>query len=397
MILAGLMSAGACSSSDGGPGEDPDTIASRTVLVYIVAENSLSSYVREDVVEMLAGVVNMKAKDRLVLYIDDTSLPRIYTLTRDSSNVAYSSLHPEYTYTEDMNSASAETLSQVMDYVTRYHKAESYGLVFWSHGSGWVPDDVTRSAMQPKNSFGVDNGYNTNQDTGSKMNISDMASALSKYPKTEFIMFDACFMQTIETAYELRDVTEYIIGSAAEIPGDGAPYNKVCADLFADPFDPESLADTYYQHYVPKEQSGGMGVVLSVVRASELQPFASVVKSVLDIDSTANTDCSRILRYYQYASWGFDKPDFYDMKGLMQQCLTDDSYAVWEPAYQKLVITSLATPTWYSAYDKARHNIDENQYGGISMYLPLEKYNTMRGKTIYEGYYDTAWYKAIKR
>ena len=51
------------------------------------------------------------------------------------------------------------------------------------------------------------------------MNIEDLKSVLQKAPHFDFIMFDACFMQSVEVAYELRDYCDYYIGFPAENPG----------------------------------------------------------------------------------------------------------------------------------------------------------------------------------
>ena len=66
----------ACSSDDA-PKPDP---AHRTVLVYIGAENSLYSYVSDDLDEMIQGAGDIPASDNLLVYVDDRSTPRIYKI-----------------------------------------------------------------------------------------------------------------------------------------------------------------------------------------------------------------------------------------------------------------------------------------------------------------------------
>ena len=60
--------------------------------------------------------------------------------------------------------------------------------------------------------------YNSHSNSGSKMEIADVAAALDDFPRLDFILFDACFMQAVEVAYELRHVAKYIASSPAEIP-----------------------------------------------------------------------------------------------------------------------------------------------------------------------------------
>ena len=47
------------------------------------------------------------------------------------------------------------------------------------------------------------------------------------------MLFDACYMQSVEVIYQLRDRTDYFIGSPTEIPGPGAPYEAVVPALFS--------------------------------------------------------------------------------------------------------------------------------------------------------------------
>mgnify|MGYP003502038910 FL=1 len=75
----------ACADDDEGTPSFVSPYAdSRTVMVYMVAENSLSANVWSDVNEMLVGMKNdsLKVGDRLVIYVDDLGLPRIYVVDK---------------------------------------------------------------------------------------------------------------------------------------------------------------------------------------------------------------------------------------------------------------------------------------------------------------------------
>ena len=49
---------------------EPDTLASRTVLVYMAAENNLASFAEEDLEEMKAGSKSLRKDQNLVIYGD---------------------------------------------------------------------------------------------------------------------------------------------------------------------------------------------------------------------------------------------------------------------------------------------------------------------------------------
>ena len=87
-----------------------------------------------------------------------------------------------------------------------------------------------------RKAFGVDNGKNISTkyggNNGHQMEIADMANVLEG-KSFDFIFFDACVMQTIEVAYELRHATNYLIASPAEIPAPGANYKTMVKAMFS--------------------------------------------------------------------------------------------------------------------------------------------------------------------
>lgn len=63
------------------------------------------------------------------------------------------------------------------------------------------------------------------------------------------MLFDACYMQSVEVIYQLRDRTDYFIGSPTEIPGPGAPYEAVVPALFSQDKPEINIAESYYTVY----------------------------------------------------------------------------------------------------------------------------------------------------
>lgn len=379
--------------------DDPLPQPTRTVLVYMVAENSLVSYTTADIQEMMQGASQMGDGDHLVIYIDDVSTPRIYALDNQSVLTSTSQMQPVKVFSYDPNSASGETLDQVIQYTRTTYPADTYGIVFWSHGAGWIYDtdtsDISAPRRQPlRRTFGVDNGQNTTSNVGPKMNIDDMAATLEQYDNTEFIMFDACFMQTIEVAYEMRNTARYLIGSPAEILAYGAPYHKIMAPLFAKPFSPENLVYTYYNYY---DTYYSYGVVLSAIQTDQLDQLATTMARLIDAHSWLDTDYSDCLNYYRY--WWNDfpqvltrMPDYFDMKGLMQKVLTVDELAQWQNAMQRAVVSCHASDNWYTAIGDGGYgqvmSVNHDQCSGVAMYLPLADYQY---ETFYNDYKKTQW------
>lgn len=195
-----------CGSDDPEPGP-----YKRTVLVYIAGDNSLSSFAFKDLAEMKQGMQEADATAlHLLVYLDTGDSPRLVELKKSGDTVVEEVVR-EY---EDRNSCGLEETREVFDAVfsNPNFEAESYGLIYWSHADGWIPygEASTRWVGQDKT------------DGDHRMNISELVSLLKTTPHFSFIMFDACFMSSVEVAYELRNFTDYYIGSPTENPGPGA-------------------------------------------------------------------------------------------------------------------------------------------------------------------------------
>lgn len=95
-------------------------------------------------------------------------------------------------------------------------------MVYWSHGEGWIPYPVTSTRW-----VGQDTG-----DGDKRMNISALASVLDEIPHLDFLLFDACFMQSVEVAYELRSYTDYFLASPTEIPAPVHLMTSLCQPCF---------------------------------------------------------------------------------------------------------------------------------------------------------------------
>ena len=389
LFLFLALSLASCQKDDDAEGAKDESVA-QTVLVYMAAENSLSIYATYDMNsqkcdadEMLESVKAMSDNDRLVLFIDDTDLPRIYVLTNKTKASHITQLEADYTFSEDVNSCSPATLKQVIDWTRSHCPADEYSIVFWSHGSGWVP--------QPKHSFGVDNGRNVgggvNANAGDQMDISDMAAVLATYPQFDFLFFDACFMQSVELCYELRQCARYIMGSPAEIPSLGAPYSLMMYRMFtATGANPSAMMQCYYEAFADE------GCLLSMVNCSELDALATLTGQLLQQYNGAlsSVDWASVLNYFDYDAYRSlaDMPDCYDMFSLMKHLLSETDFGQWKEAFVRAVPTRLASAFTYTWYGNRYIDIDTKEYGGLTMYVPLPKY---KDDFFYTEYWKTSW------
>jgi len=123
----------------------------------------------------------------------------------------------------ELNTSDPDVLAQFVDYGMSMYPAEKVMLIVQDHGYGW------RGVCQDE----------TNGDT--LMPIDGLAGALKSVKEdnrgkgVDLVAFDACHMNTLEVAYELRDAAPYMIASQSMVPFDGLPYEMFITELVEDP------------------------------------------------------------------------------------------------------------------------------------------------------------------
>ena len=120
----------------------------KTVLLYAVASNNLNENILSDKSEILkaAESLNLEGVSMLVYQVtlDHSVPPTLRSLRRKKDGSPKFEILKEYD--RKLYSTDPERLSQVVEDVANLRKADSYGLIFWGHGSGFDPEF---SAMPP--------------------------------------------------------------------------------------------------------------------------------------------------------------------------------------------------------------------------------------------------------
>lgn len=365
--------------------KEPDaSIGNRTVLVYIAADNSLASFASQDLAEMKVGMTKVYTNVHLLVYIDDGKSPRLLELKNEGGTV----VEKEVKTYPSRNSVGVDETQEVFADVfsNSQYQADSYGLVYWSHGDGWLPYPLGAGTRW----VGQDKGNGDN-----RMNISEFVEILRTAPRFDFILFDACFMLSVEVAYELRDYTDYCVGSPTEIPGPGASYDVVVPAMFSAENVAVNIAKAYYEPYAAKYDDGNGisnnnwtgGASVCALRTDRLDDLAratkqilpgtvdnaSLRKSVFDYDKRRGSDG------YQDGHVGY-----YDLVGMMRMITDDNAYEAWKQIFNSAVAYWVTTSMNYSSYVGMFSMEGTN---GVSCYIPSTS-NTATDKA----YRSTEWY-----
>ena len=361
--------------------ESGDT-AARTVLVYIMAENNLDYYAGLDLAEMRHSISDIPDSCYFLAFVDGLSNPYICRFYRNGKGIE--KCDTVYSFDNDFNSTDTLHFNRVLDWVTAEYPSKSLGLVMWSHGSGW-----TRKLGSTR-SIGADNNKNSGSDVSYRsMEIEDFTAAIGRLPmKPEYILFDACFMQSVEVAYELRNSAEWLVGSAAELPANGAPYDRIMAELFAFPFNPDALLQKYSKGY-----SSYIGVLLSAIKCSAMDELADATAAFVPayFSSDSMCDYDSVFSYLPdgYFSWSEVYPDYFDMNGQMKLRFPNNIYMLWKEAFDAAVPYTVTTGSWYSAYVNDNISVDTAVYSAISIYMPQA---TSRNESLNADFATTEWF-----
>ena len=375
LLLMGLMAALISCSDDGDDAPRPG----RAVLVYMAANNNLGDggSATSDLREMMEGSKTLAAENRLYVFLRHRNTTCIYQVLRGDTI----RLHA---FEDGTRSSDSRTLHRALAWMmSEAEDADDYGLVLWGHSTGWEVKGPGTAGSRRR-------AYDQERADGTYayMDIADMAEALDGLPRLRFIFADCCVFQCVETAYELRSAADYIVGSPAEIPNDGAPYNTVVPALFGrgEAFY-EAIVDCYYNDY-----SGRLP--LSVIRTDQLDPLAAATSTAMGTFVTAGeyqqTDS---LIYY------FDR-NMVDMNDYIRTNATGEVYSTWREQFDRAVVYKRFAATWMT--DAVGQHVrfgdfkaTEEKYGGMSMFVYQQPTTTFL-RSLNANISQTGWYGAAR-
>lgn len=381
-VFVCLLLAG-CSKDE----DESEISAPRTVLVYIAADNSLNQEGYDNIELMLKGWRDYNG--HLVIYFDSSDrVPELLTLEKGKDGKAQKRVLE--TYPEE-NSASGKTLARVIADTKRLFPAESYGLILWSHGMAWLPESYSfpgssgRMGIReyPRTKYFGQDYHRGDSDESGYMDIHALADVLPDRG-FRFILFDACFMASVEVLYELRNKSDYIIASPAEVLAAGFPYDKILPYLWGEEEDMKQICREFYDLY--RTQSGDyQSATVSLTQTVELESLAGITREILRGKTTngilPETSVSGVRQYK--ISGGLPRV-FYDFGEFVRSQATTGQLSAFDAQMAKTVIYKKATEKFFG------EPIPAGQYSGISSYIPLQRWATMN--TYYATY---SWYQSV--
>jgi hypothetical protein len=354
-----------------------------TVLAWIAGDNNLDSYGLSDIKEM-KKTGSTSAVD-VVVQFDRRGNGKTYRYHLRKGTTLASDVVGKLGETNTGDPAVA------VDFFTwgmREYPSEKVLAVIWNHGSGIDEEDVYARARaggirierrarrsgktRPHSdaraiatsrlgrslfSTTLDSAIrlraiaydDTNRDFLDNAELKRVLAQVVKKAKRpiDVLGFDACLMSMVEVAYQLRGLVGHIVASEAVEPGDGWPYDKVIADLAANPKASgadvaKAIVRRYLASYPASEE-----VTDSAVDVSRVNALAQAV------DQLAGACLPTLQAAADYAAFGravttaqrFDMKDYVDLGDLCRQLIARSSRPeVQQAAQQVLAVLQGAQP-----------------------------------------------------
>ena len=407
-LLAVLLVATACSKDAGfemgisgadsasrSSSERGYSMPSRRVMVMISAGyNSLSGYLSEDLKDLESGYIPegtyFNADVLLVLArlpksagdYASPSAPVLYRLWANrSGEVQRDTIQ---VWGGDTQLCTRETIHEALSTTQKKYPAQSYGVVFSSHGSGWLPPGYYTDPSKFEPSSGSlwslrSIGQDKTPSGGTEMDLNDFADAIPMH--LDYCLIDACLSGCVEVAHALKGKADIVGFSPTEVLADGFDYKNITTHLFAKPLDPVEVCREYFAYY--NAQSGSnRSATITAVDTRKMDALEAVCKELFEAYRPILKTMSggNVQGYFRY-----DRHYFYDLRDILVQAgISEQEKARLDAALSQFIVYQAATDYFLS--------IPLTRVCGLSMYLPS------MGSTYLNNYYKehVSWNQATE-
>lgn len=261
---------------------------------------------------------------------------------------------------------------------------KKWAMIIGCHGMGWIPkgtriENVANiSKLKKSDKIQLTRYFGHSSDASCQTDISTLAKGIElSGKKMNYILFDDCYMSNIETAFELKDATNFLIASTSEIMIEGMPYEVIGKDLLNSNL--EGVCKGFYSFYSNFTTPCG---TIGVTDCREIDNMAELIKRINSKYPNASENV-----YGLQTLDGFTPAIFFDFGSYVEKICKDETLKEeFKERLAKLVPYKANTKTYYSMYTQARKEI--KTFSGVTISDPTN--NAFVAQEVKE----TSWYKA---
>ncbi|MBN2087985.1 peptidase C11 [candidate division KSB1 bacterium] len=403
-----------------------------TVMVYLAGDNNLDSAGVVDLLEMKE--VGSTSDINIIAQFDRRGKfyrTKRYFLQKDSSLN-----EDEVADLGETNTGDPDVLQSFIEWGAENYPANHYLLVIWNHGAGWNDTDVYRAintmnynvtrkhtVAQPATTeaqgaistsqirkiadqrlrralFSVTiNAAITTRGIAYDDNAQDfldnlelkavLNSATSKIgQKLDIVGMDACLMNMVEVAYQMRENVACIVGSEETEPGDGWPYHTILTDLAAKPtMTPDEFSAIIVQKYLDSYSPGdkvtqsAFDLAQCTTLANAIDELAKTMTGKLNKSSVVNM----IMRVRNQVQ-SYDVAEYIDLVDFCKLLRSRTSQKALKAACLN-VINAVQTSKFVIATGYKGSAVSHSY--GVSIYFPTRNISSLYATLDFTN--DTTW------
>ena len=368
--------------------EQPDypEIANQTVIMYMPwADSGIYGYFLKNISAFETAIEQNHGLggNSLVVFISENGYTsHMIRISYEDGECRRDTLNEYSFYACDYT--TADGISQIIRDAKEFAPANKYALAIGCHGMGWIPSGTNVGTRVTKTNSKGQPVYQTRffgsaSDSRYQTDIATLAEGLAHTgQRMEYVLFDDCYMSNIETAYDLRNVTDYLIASTCEIMIEGMPYDKIGIDLLNNDF--KGVVDGFYDFYSSFKMPCG---TIGVTDCHEVEEMAYIMQQI-------NVNCPDLscnVTEIQDLD-GFENTIFFDFGDYVNRLCMDQSLLdEFNSQLERLVPYKACTDTYYSSYSGKEHVI--NTFSGLTISDPSINRSITNVKTQTNWYRDT--------
>jgi len=369
-----------------------------TFMVYMAGDNNLDGAALRDIAEMARAGSTKDVNILVQLDRIEDNLTRRFRITQGGG---FKKDCIE-TFSES-NTGDPQILYSFVKWVVDNYPADRYAIILWNHGSGWWEDAKNRAAgpaakkprwrlfrqsvrksvpqehlnipaPQEQRSICYDDtsGGDALDNCELRAVLSQACALLGK--RIDLLGMDACLMNMVEVAYQLRESVNVIVGSEIEEPFDGWPYAEILTRLTARPRqDAATLARWIVKSYLLSYKGKGEAVTQSAIDVSRIGEMTAKIDALADVLLTSlKADAKGI-----EAAWN-TAPRFYDDNYIDLACFAKN---LRKKASADLIakaddlIATLKTGKGRAILRQGKIGKEVRGTCGLSIYFPADRIN----------------------
>ena len=282
----------------------------------------------------------------------------------------------------DRTFTSRSSMASLFGDIKAIAPAPRYGMVVGSHGLGWIPVSSQQRAARVRMHYDaavLRTRYIGGTTPATQIEIGNFAGAMADASlHTEYILFDNCYMSSVEALYQLRHVTDRVVACPTEVLAYGFPYANCAPFLLGTP-DLKAVADAFISYYTATDTPYA---TVAVIDCSQLDNLATLVR---EANLASTTDDATIRSDIQVMD-GYSPTIFFDLGHYLSlKCSDATLRQVIEAQLALTVPVQGHTPRFYSALKGGSTAI--SHYSGLTTSEP----STNRLAATVD---ETDWYKA---